>query len=102
MISRMKRKLVFLFYANVILVSDGSFCFLTSVYFFTVLSFFESIQIHRKTKITMNARAIVDIAPIKIPLIKRDDRFGESVWIAKEKSRIRKFSQGASRRDDWL
>lgn len=68
-----------------LLVSDGSFCFLTSVYFFTVLSFFESIQTHRNTKITMNASAIVDIAPIKIPLIKRDDRFGLSVRIPKEK-----------------
>lgn len=77
------RKLVF---RRSLLDSDGSFCFLTSVYFFTVLSFFESIQIHRNTKITMNARAIVDIAPIKIPFIKREDRFGGSVWISNEKS----------------
>ena len=34
----------------------------------------------------MNAMAIVDIAPIKIPLIKCDDLFGESVNIPKIES----------------
>lgn len=69
-----------------LLVSQGYFCFLTSVYFFTVLSFFGSIQTHRNTTITINAIAIVDIAPIKIPLIKCDDLFGGSVNIPKIES----------------
>lgn len=33
----------------------------------------------------MNATAIVDIAPIKMPLIKRDDLFGGSVERNQEK-----------------
>ena len=46
-----------------------STCFLTSVYFLAVLSFFDSNQTQKKARSTRSARLIVDIAPISTPLM---------------------------------